>query len=187
MFLLLVVFRNPIIGLKAIGFGIACIFSMKPYHNYIGGTTSHSLISEMLSYRLAPGVEEPERNLCPPYTAAHVFARMELYKAGRHFALHGSTGRHIWRKPFGPVTPSPRSLDGIVAVANKMTGYMSLARLGIPQGQRRMEERLVFPRYMRCLLGLFLMDTILGNTTGNEARVLVACLVVWGLMLNWLF
>ena len=182
MFLILVLFRNPVVCLKAVGFGLICVFGLRPFHSYVG-ISSRDIILEGVRYGL--GLESPDRTVCPPYTAAHVFARVELYKAGRKFALRGSSGRYIWRKVFGPVTPGERELHELAAVVNKMTGYFSLRAIGIPLAQRQIESILFFPRYIRCLFGL-LFDAIQGRTRGNEARVLLACLAVGGLILNWL-
>ena len=181
MFLILILFRNPVVCLKAIGFGLICVFRFRTYYSYIN--TNREVINEGITYGL--GLES-ERTVCPPYTASHVFARVELYKAGRQFALRGSCGRYIWRKAFGPVTPGTRELHELAAVTNKMTGYLSLRVLGILPPQEHIESILFFPRYIRCLFGL-LFDALQGRTRGNEARVLLACLATGSLILNWLF
>lgn len=180
MFLILVLFRNPVVFIKAIGFGLICVFRFITYYSYID--TNHEVIKEGIENGL--GLES-ERTVCPPYTAAHVFARVELYKAGREFALRGSSGRYIWRKVFGPITPGTSELYELAAVVNKMTGYFSLGALGIPLAQRQIESILFFPRYIRCLFGL-LFNALQGRTRGNEARVLLACLTVGSLILTWL-
>jgi len=145
---------------------------------------SSSIIEEGIFQGL--GFENPDRTICPPYTAAHIFARVELYKASREFALRGSSGCYIWRKIFGPITPGEIELHELAAVINKMTGYFSLQAIGIPLSQRQIESILFFPRYIRCLLGL-LLDAIQGRTKGNEARVLLTSIAAWILLLNWLF
>ena len=115
--------------------------------------------------------------LTNPYSAAHTIARIKLYESSRAFAINGSRGRHVWRKIFGPITPSTRELHELAAVVNKMTGSMSLGILGISEGQRHLEATLIFPRYLRCLLGL-VFDTLHGGIRGNESRIVMASLAL---------
>jgi hypothetical protein len=133
-----------------------------------------ALVQEAIGYGL---VLSSSRGLENPYTAAHIIARIRLYEASREFAIHGSSGRQVWRKLFGPVTPAETELAQLTAVVNKITGSISYARLGIRPGQQRFEAMLIFPRYLRCLLGL-LIDALQGRTRGNESRVVIASLVL---------
>ncbi len=94
MFLILVLFRNPVVCIKAIGFGLMCIFDISRYLGYISPVTSSSVLKEGIAHGL--GQDYPfldhhpfhnSRTIILAYNAAHVFARTELYKAGREFAL----------------------------------------------------------------------------------------------------
>ena len=188
MFLILVLFRNPVVFVKTVGFGFMCLFDLERYLTYINPLTSSLALREGIEHGL--GQDYPfhsRRTIILAYNAAHVFARTELYKAGRELALHGSRGRYVWRKFFGPITPGESEMYGLASITNTITGYCSLSQLGISGDRARIEEILLFPRYIH-LLFRFLFDGVLrGGIRGNEARVLLACLLAGSLVLNWLF
>lgn len=71
------------------------------------------------------------------------------------------------------MTPGDSQLHELAAVVNKMTGNIRLGLLGISRSQESIESALVFPRYLRCILGL-VGDTIQGGVRGNESRRLFA-------------
>jgi hypothetical protein len=105
-------------------------------------------------------------------------ARIELYSSSREFALHGSSGRHFWRKLFGPITPSNYELHELSAVVNKMTGVVNLAALGVSLPQQQFENKFFIFRYARCVLGL-VSDALQGGCRGNESRIQVAGVAVF--------
>lgn len=172
MFLFLVCLRNPLVFLQCVGYLLWCVVDRRAYPRFV--SNHYALGDEAIRYGLVLG--DP-RGLGYPYTAAHDIARIRLYEASREFAIHGSSGRQVWRKLFGPVTPAERELHGLAAVVNKTTGAISLASLGVSAGQQRFEAMLIFPRYLRCLLGL-LTDALQGGTRGNESRIVMASLAL---------
>jgi hypothetical protein len=68
-------------------------------------------------------------------------------------------------------------LHGLAAVVNKTTVHISLQILGIRPSQKAIERRLMFPRYVRCLLGL-VFDALHGGVRGNESRVLLVAVAI---------
>lgn len=172
MFLLLVGLRNPLVFLHCVGYLLWCVVDRTAYPRFLSNHLA--LVQEAIGWGMVVG---DARGLSYPYIAAHIIAKIKLYKASREFALHGSSGSHVWRKLFGPVTPAESELVGLAAVINKMTGSVNYAVLGIRPSQRRFEAMLIFPRYLRCLLGL-LTDALQGRTRGNESRIVIASLAL---------
>lgn len=168
MFLLLVLLRNPFVFAKAVCYLLILSVYHRAYSLYV---VNHNTVW-LESIGVGLGLERPS-GVGFAYTAAHVIARIELYSASRAFALRGSTGRHLWRVLFGPVTPGDHELHELAAVANKITGYATVSELGVSAGQEALERALVFPHYLRCLLGL-LVDALQGRTRGNESRIVVS-------------
>ena len=152
MFLLLVAVRNPLVFLQTIGYLLRSLVDRRAYHVYV--VNHRHVAQEAAVYGLEIGYP---RGLTYAYTASHIIARLKLCEASRDFALQGSTGKNTWRKIFGPVTPATRDLHELAAVVNKTTGTINLASLGVAPKQRRVETLLVFPRYLRCILGFYLM------------------------------
>ena len=167
MFLLLVLVRNPYVFMKS----IAYLLLLRSFPVYI--KENISLVQEATGHGLAGMPSGSTGGLSYAYTAAHSFARIELYRASRPVALRGSVGRQVWRKLYGPVTPGDRELHELAAVVNKITGYATVRELGVSPAQARLERALLFPRYLRCLIGL-LFDAAQGRTRGNESRIIVA-------------
>ena len=164
MFLLLVLVRNPYVFLKSITY----LLLLRSFPVYI--KKNLSVVQEAISHGLAGMPSGSPGGLSYAYAAAHSFARIELYMASRSVALRGSVGRQVWRKLYGPVTPSDGELHELAAVVNKITGYAAVRELGV--AQERLERTLFFPRYLRCLIGL-LFDAAQGRTRGNESRIIV--------------
>ena len=50
---------------------------------------------------------------------------------------------------------------------------INYAGLGYSEAHEKMEDRLVIPRYLRCVLGL-MTDALQGRIRGNEARRVIA-------------
>ena len=166
MFLLLVLIRNPYVFMKS----LAYLLLLRSFPVYI---EEHlSLVQEAIGHGLAELPSGSPGSLSYAYSAAHSFARIELYMASRPVALRGSVGRQVWRKLYGPVTPGDSELQELAAAVNKMTGYAAVRELGVPLAQERLERTLFFPRYLRCLIGL-LFDATQGRTRGNESRIIV--------------
>ena len=181
MFLTLVLIRNPVAFCWAIFVGAAALINPRFGALYLSRRIDPAIITETATggQMLALVSRWPSGVLARfayAYCLAHDVARVELYRAGRDFALRGNTGVHSWRRVFGPVTPGPRQLGELAAVVNKTTGYISLTWLAIPPTQQAIEALLFFPRYLRCLLGLA-TDAIQGRVRGNEARRLLATCV----------
>jgi len=166
MFLLLVLVRNPYVFMKSITY----LLSLRSFPDYINEHLS--LVQEAIGNGLAGMPSGSPGGLSYAYAATHAFARIELYKASRPAAMHGSVGRQVWRKLYGPVTPGDRELHELAAVVNKITGYAAVRELGVSLAQERLERILFFPRYLRCLIGL-LFDAGQGRTRGNESRIIV--------------
>ena len=183
MFLALVLLRNPIVFARAVLRLVQFQFNAMAYPAYIAGL-DREMMDEAIRSGLGIGLSARDgvfpRQMRPmaAYTEAHDYARFELYKASKNFALDGPGGLHKWRILFGPVAPAETELDQAVslvqlaAVCNKITGYQSLHVLGIRKTQIANERLLVFPRCARCFLGL-LTDALQGGVRGNESRVLV--------------
>ena len=173
MFLVLVLLRNPVVFALTLFRYVHFLVSDSAFGAYVA--PRHPAIDEALRAGLGSGGALERRiRVVAAYEQAHFFARYELYRASREFALNGSRGRHLWRKLFGPVTPGEVELRFLAAVVNNTTGYLSvLARLGMGPSRRATERMLVFPRYFRCLLGL-VFDAMCGGVRGNESRVIVA-------------
>jgi hypothetical protein len=192
LFLILVLFRNPVVFIKAIRFAVICLFDSNRYAGYISGDISLSH-GQAVAHGLGqdyPFLEDHPFHNSPAivaYNAAHVFARTELYKAGSEFALRGSKGRYLWRKLFGPVTPGEDELYRLANVVNSMTGYCDFALDGISGDRARTEQILIFPRYLRCLSSLLSVALLSGGVKGNEAGVLFSCLGAGAVVLYWLF
>lgn len=182
MFLVLVLFRNPVIFVKAITLALRNLANPRAFPSYI--TEQWDVYVQAIEYGLHLGTSA-SRGAWASYSVAHDVARAELYKAGRDYALKGNTGRHTWRAVFGPVMPGERELFALVDVVNKMTGSFMYAGRGFSRSQQQIESVLLVPRYVRCVVGLIL-DAFSGGVRGNEARVLLMCYFVWGLFLQWL-
>ncbi len=179
MFLLLVLIRNPIAFIRAVTLDFTFGHPVWAYGRY--SYRSRGLQQEAISYVLFPD-DVNRKGLVDPaawYAAAHNIARFELYRASRDYALKGNTGKYVWRKVFGPVTPGTHELHVIAAVASKTTGRIVLRALGISASQERIESALVFPRYLRCVLGL-VTDALQGGVRGNEGRRLLAQVALAG-------
>ncbi len=184
MFLVLVLIRNPFVFLKAVGIAVSRLVRPGSYAKYI--EDNRVLIGEAIQKGLwivAPLSRNP---ITDAYARAHDTARLQLYAAGREYALCGNTGRFAWRKLFGPVTPGDHQLEHLVAVIYKMTGHLRLYAYMEDSAPRRrfVETALLFPRYIRVVVGL-LLDALQGDVRGNEARRLLGSLVVTGVLL-WL-
>ena len=166
MFLLLVLIRNPVIFLRAIFLG-SIANPVSAYGTYI--TKSSTFFNDVNLHGIVIDRIDGKWLLPAWYTAVHAIARMELYRAGREYALQGNVGWKTWRKALGPVTPGEYQLFELAAVCNKMRGQVPLYTLGLSRSQIQLESLLFFPRYLRCLLGL-LGDAIQGRVRGNESR-----------------
>lgn len=175
MFLLLVLFRNPLVFFRAILLDFNLGHPDWSYGQFI--TKRQELIQESIRYSLSIERTRGRNPVSAWYALAHYVARVLLYQAGRDHALQGNVGRHAWRKVFGPVTPGDVQLHELAAVVNKVTGRMNLATLGISEAQESLESSLIFPRYLRCTLGL-VTDAIQGRVRGNESRRLFAHIIV---------
>lgn len=172
MFLLVIGLRNPLVLLQCVGYLLRCTVDRTAYPRFLSEHTV--LVNEAITPGLVLG---RPTGLSYPYVAAHIIARVKLYEASRAFAVQGSRGRHFWRKLFGPVTPSEWELYNLAAVVNKTTGSISLASPGVSASQQSLEGMLVFPRYLRCLVGL-VFDAMQGRTRGNESRIVVVAVAV---------
>ena len=173
MFLLLIGLRNPLVLLQCVGYLLRCTLDKTTYPRFL---TEHMVLVSEATGRGLVLLRGPT-GLGYGYAAAHDIARIKLYKASRAFALQGSGGRYVWRRLFGPVTPSELGLHELAAVVNKTTGSINLARLGLSASQQSLEGMLMFPRYLRCLLGL-VFDAMQGGTRGNESRIVVVAVAV---------
>jgi len=158
VFLTLVLIRNPVAFCWAIFVGAAALINPRFGALYLSRRIDPAIITETATggQMLALVSRWPSGVLARfayAYCLAHDVARVELYRAGRDFALRGNTGVHSWRRVFGPVTPGPRQLGELAAVVNKTTGYISLTWLALAT------------------------DAIQGRVRGNEARRLLATCV----------
>jgi len=178
MFLLLVLIRNPVAFIRAASLDFAAGHPVWAYGRYVRRWLS--LAQEAATHLLHSDDVSMKGLVAGWYATAHNIARLELYRAGRDYALKGNAGKHVWRKVFGPVTPGLQQLDQLAAVANKTTGRVVLRALGISTSQEQIESALVFPRYLRCVLGL-VADALQGGVRGNEARRLLAQMGLAGL------
>ena len=194
MFLLLVFVRNPIAFVRAAWIGLSrdTIEGDNIPLQEVLDAIRVGLVMEHTAFHGGIIAKISER-----YAAIHNAARIELYRAAKPVALRGTTGVNAWRKFLGPVTPAGQkpaattpgwfaegadssvmaALADLAAVINKTTGMISYAGLGIGEVQKHAEDRLIFPRYARCLLGL-LTDAIQGRIRGNESRRLLVHLGV---------
>lgn len=177
MFLLLVLVRNPIAFLRALFLDFSFGHPKWAYAQYI---RKHIDLAQESARHLLH-IEDTSRRgfLDGWYAAAHGIARLELYCAGREYALKGNAGRYAWRKVFGPISAGQQQLHELAAVTNKTTGFLSLRALLVSRSQEQVESALIVPRYLRCLLGL-VADALQGGARGNEGRRLMASLTVAG-------
>ena len=189
MFLLLVFIRNPIAFARAIWIGLSrdTVAGDNIPLQEVTDAIRQGLVMEHTAFKRGIVARFRER-----YAVIHNAARIELFRAAEPVALRGTTGMNAWRKFLGPVTPAGQkpadttrswfaegadssviaALADLAAVINKTTGMISYAGLGIGEAREHAEDRLIFPRYSRCLLGL-LTDAIQGRIRGNESRRLL--------------
>lgn len=166
MFLLLVLVRNPYVFLRSIPY----LLLWRSFPRYLVRHASD--VQEAVDHGLAGMPTGSPNGPRYAYTAAHAFARIELYRASRSVAIRGTVGRHIWRKLYGPVTPGDAALHELAAVVNKITGYDKISDPNVPIASQTLEQSALIPRYRRCLVGL-LLGAVQGGTRGNESRIIV--------------
>jgi len=169
MCLLLVLIRNPLAFLRSITY-------LLPFRSFSAYTRNHSsLVHDAIGYGLA-GMPRDRSGLSYAYAAAHAVARIEIYMASRSVALHGSIGRNVWRKLFGPITPGDNQLYVLAEVVNKITGHPGKGELNTPIDPDRLDQNRVAARYLRGVLGL-LSDAKKGGIRGNESRILLTTMI----------
>ena len=174
MFLLLMLVRNPYAFMKSIIY----LLSLRSFSAYLG--THHALVQEAIDHGLAevPRADQVGKRggLAYAYATAHAVARVGLYMAGRPVALKGNVRSQLWRKFYGPVTPSDGELRELAAVVNKITRYVEFTESTVSPKPESLDRKYSIARYPRCLMGL-LSDGVQGRTRDNESRIIMTSLL----------